>query len=104
MRHYTSWTEKEPLEQARRNAKWLSEWLSNTFGENVSVNPILAIPGWYIAREITDDIFIFNGKNPQNLLLKNDHLSETLIKKISYQLEQKCRNIEPSAYQQDKRK
>ena len=104
MLRFPSWTEKEPLEQARRNAKWLSEWLSNTVGDNVSVNPVLAIPGWYIAREITDDIFIFNGKNPQNLLLKNDHLSETLIKKISYQLEQKCRNIEPSAYQQDKRK
>jgi hypothetical protein len=104
MLKFPSWTEKEPLEQARRNAKWLSEWLSNTVGENISVNPVLAIPGWYIEREITDDIFIFNGKNPQNLLLKNDSLPETLIKKISYQLEQKCRDVGPTAYQQNKRK
>jgi len=104
MLRFSGWTEKEPLEQARRNAKWLSEWLSNTVGENVSVNPVLAIPGWYIEREATDDIFIFNGKNPQNLLLKNDHLSEILMKKISYQLEQQCRDVEPTAYQQDKKK
>lgn len=100
---FPGWTEKEPIEQARRNAKWLSEWLSNAVGEDVHVNRVLAIPGWYIERKITDDIFIFNGKNPQNLLLKNDHLSEALIKKISNQLEQKCRDIEPAAYQQDKR-
>lgn len=97
------WTVKEPLEQARRQAKWLSEWLSKTMGENIPVNPVLAIPGWYIEREVTDDMFIFNGKNPQNLLKKTGSLSETLIERISYQIEQKCRDVEPTAYKQDKK-
>lgn len=101
---FPGWSEKKPLEQARRNAKWLSEWLSEVVHENVPVSPVLAIPGWYVEREITDDIFIFNGKKPQNLLKRTSSLSETLIERISYQLEQKCRDVEPTAYRQDKKK
>lgn len=101
---FPGWTESEPLEQARRNAKWLSKWLSSAVSEKIQVNSVLAIPGWYIKREITDDMFIFNGKNPQNLLKRNDYLSPELMKSISYQLEQKCRDVEPTAYRQDKKK
>lgn len=101
---FPGWTESEPLEQARRNAKWLSNWISTVVGEEVWVSSVLAIPGWYIKREITDDMFVFNGKNPQNLLKRNDYLSPELMKSISHQLEQKCRDVEPTAYRQDKKK
>lgn len=99
---FPGWTEDKPLEQARRNAKWLSNWISTVVGEEVWVSSVLAIPGWYIEREITDDMFVFNGKNPQNLLKRNGYLSPELMKRISYQLEQKCRNVEPTAYKQGK--
>ena len=101
---FPGWAESEPLEQARRNAKWLSRWLSSAVGEKIQVNAVLAIPGWYIELEVTDDIFIFNGKNPQNLLKRNDYLSPELMKSISHQLEQKCRDVEPIAYNQSKKK
>lgn len=101
---FPGWTESEPLEQARRNAKWLSKWLSSAVDAKIQVNSVIAIPGWYIKREITDDMFVFNGKNPENLLKRNDYLSPELMKSISHQLEQKCRDVEPTAYNQGRKK
>lgn len=98
--NFPGWSEKEPLEQAKRQASWLSHWLSSAVGESVSVKPVLALPGWFINRKKPSDLLIFNGKNPE-LLLKwssNADLSETLVKRISHQLEQRCRDIEPVAY------
>ena len=99
---FPSWIEKDPIEQARRNADWLSKWLGKAVGEAVQVYPVLALPGWWIEREVTDDMFVFNGKNPQNLLKRNGFLSPELMKHISHQLEQKCRDVEPTAYRQAK--
>ena len=31
---FPGWRERKPLEQARRNAKWLGDWLSSAIGEN----------------------------------------------------------------------
>jgi hypothetical protein len=97
---FPGWSEKEPLDQAKRQATWLSQWLSSAVGEPVSVKPVLALPGWFIERKKPADLLIFNGKNPE-LLLKwsgNAGLSETLVKRIVHQLEQRCRDVAPVAY------
>lgn len=102
---FPNWAEKKPLDQAKRQAVWLNRWLSSAIGEPVSVYPVLALPGWFIERKKPADIFIFNGKIPQNLLKwKNDNaLSETLIKRIVHQLEQSCRNVEPIGFKKKKK-
>jgi hypothetical protein len=86
---------------------WLSKWLNSAVGEQVSVQAVLVFPGWFIDRKKpTSDILLFNGSNP-NFLLKwvtNTPLSETLMKRICHQLEQRCRDVEPTAYSQDKKK
>ncbi len=96
---FPNWSECEPLEQAKNQAAWLSKWLNTAVGEPVTVQPVLALPGWYVVREKPADLFIFNGKNP-DLMVKysNTSLSETLIKRIVHQLEQRCRDIGPGAY------
>ncbi len=96
---FPNWSESEPLEQAISQASWLSKWLNNAVGEPVAVQPVLALPGWYVVREKPADLFIFNGKNPDFMLkCSNTSLSETLINRIIYQVEQRCRDIEPVAY------
>jgi len=102
--NFPGWSEKEPLDQAKRQARWLSQWLSSAVGETVSVKPVLALPGWYIDRKKPSDLLIFNGKNPEFLLkwTSNSGLSESLVKRISHQLEQRCRDIEPTAYSKKK--
>lgn len=96
---FPNWSESKSIEQAKRQAAWLSKWLNSAVGESIAVQPALVLPGWFVVREKPADLLIFNGKNPEYLLkYSNISLSETLIKRIVHQLEQKCRDIEPIAY------
>ncbi len=97
---FPRWFEKEPIDQARRQASWLKNWLSSAIGEPVSVKPVLVLPGWFVELKKPADVFIFNGKNPQSLIKgqSDNMLSDTMIKRIAHQLEQRCRDIEPVGY------
>jgi hypothetical protein len=102
---FPNWTEREFLPQARRQAEWLAKWLSRAVGERVQVRPVLALPGWYIERLKPSDVFLFNGKNPLAWAgIKSElPLSDSLIQRITHQIEQKCRDIEPTAYKKKKK-
>lgn len=96
---FPSWVETEPIEQAKRSSAQLSKWLLSAVGEHVDVQPVLALPGWFIKNVTTSDVITFSGISP-GYILKDSKitLSETLIKRIVHQLEQRCRDIEPAAY------
>ena len=98
---FPGWNEKEPLDQSKRQAVWLSTWLCSAVGEQITVKPVLALPGWFIDRKKpSSDVILFNGKNP-DLLLKwgnSTPLSEALMQRVVHQLDQRCRDVEPSAY------
>jgi hypothetical protein len=100
---FPTWSEKEPIEQAKRQATWLSKWLTKAVGQKVSVTPALALPGWYVDRKVRD-FMIFSGKNPQFLSkIKTEMvLSPEMIQRIAHQVEQQCRNVEPTAYRKAK--
>lgn len=103
---FPGWVETKPIEQARRQAQWLSKWLTSSVGEPVAVKPVLALPGWYVERTKKDDIFVINGKNPVYLAQPQDlnaALPVSAIIKISFQIEQRCRDIEPTAYRKQKK-
>lgn len=91
-------TETEPVEQAVRQAQWLSRWLSSAVGWHVEVTPALAIPGWFIEHRAFEPVRVFNGKNP-NFLIKprrGQALDASQIQAIAHQVEQRCRNVEPN--------
>lgn len=96
--------EKEPFDQAKRQAVWLAKWLTSAVGTQVSVRPVLVFPGWYIERK-KPGMLIYNGKNPLSVYkIKGDSiLSDEMIQRISHQIEQKCRDVEPSAYKKEKK-
>jgi hypothetical protein len=85
--------ESAPIEQTKRQAKWLSQWISSAVGENISVTPLLVIPGWWVdIKAKLIEINITNGIN-LNFITKansNSLLSDKQIKQITHQLEQKC--------------
>ena len=99
---FPTWREQEPLEQTKRQASWLSQWLSSAVGDQVAVRPVLALPGWFVDRKKPYPI-IYNGKYPQFLtkIRTEALLPQEMIQRISHQLEQKCRNIAPQAYKKD---
>lgn len=103
---FPGWTESEPLNQAKRQAGWLSKWLTSAVGESVSVQPILALPGWFVDLRARADFLIFNGKNPQLILRRQqgEPLEESQIQRIVHQVEQRCRNVAPAAYSKKKKR
>jgi len=96
---FPGWIETEPIDQARRQAEWLSKWLTSAVGEDISVQPVLSFPGWFVEREIKDDLIFLYGK-PTFLAqpFNNKALPGPLIQRIAHQLEQRCRDVEPVAY------
>jgi hypothetical protein len=99
---FPAWREKEPLEQARRQAVWLSGWLTKAVGEQVPVKPVLALPGWFVDRK-AKDFLIYNGRNPQYLLKITTEIPLTpeMIQRVAHQIEQRCRDVAPQAYKKD---
>lgn len=96
--HFPSHSETKPVEQAVRQAQWLSRWLSSSVGWTVEVTPALAIPGWFIEHKAYEPVRVFNGKNP-NFLLKprrGQALSASQIQAIAHQVDQRCRNVTPN--------
>lgn len=97
---FPGWREDKPLKQAALQAEWLKEWLTKAVGEPISVKPILAIPGWFINRK-KNGIPLINGKNCAAFFLssKASLMDETLVKRIAFSIEQRCRDVKPLAYQ-----
>jgi len=90
-------TDVESLEQAKRQAEWLSKWLRSAVGDAVKVRPVVALPGWFVERVASGGIRVINPKNFRSIARPKDgnFLSEQMISRIVHQLEQKCRDVEP---------
>lgn len=93
---FPSWVTSKPLDQAKAQAAWLSKWLGGAVGEEVKVQPIVTIPGWFINRKSPQGVPVLNPKQIRTYLngKKDPVLSEGLIKRICHQLEQRCRDVD----------
>lgn len=99
--HFPHWKERQPVQQARRQAKWLSGWLTRAVGEQVPVTPVLTLPGWYTEIKQPTDVKIFYGRKPEKLFAiphSKPPLSDVMIKRIVHQIDAKCRDVEPKSY------
>jgi len=92
---FPSGYDAEAPEQARRNAKWLANMLSKSTGERVTVQPIVALPGWWVTLKANSDVKVLSGKQvPGFIAAEPPKLSAKVIQQIAYQLEQRCRDVE----------
>ena len=81
--------------QAQRNAKWLSDMLSKATGERVVARPTVALPGWWVTLKANSDVKVLSGKQVPGFIMKEPPaLSDKAIQQISYQLDQRCRDVE----------
>lgn len=94
---FPGWTETKPLQQAQRNAEWLAEWLSSSTGEKVQVQPVLALPGWFIERRDRCPVLVISPTNCQATFSKwhASSLSTGSILRIAHQLDARCRDVVP---------
>jgi hypothetical protein len=90
--HFPSWKETKPLEQATRQAAWVSQWLTKSTGSPVTSTPILVFPGWFVTNQTKPPFPIISHK----LLVKTipkistQTLSQQQVDAIVYQVAQRC--------------
>jgi hypothetical protein len=87
------------IDQAERQAAWLSNWLGKAIGEPIAARAIVALPGWFVKRSSAEGISVVNPTQFSSLFehIKPRSLSEAMITRINHQLDQKCRIIEPKS-------
>ncbi len=91
-------TTSRPIEQAERQGKWLSDWLTKATGAPVKVLPVVALPGWYVERKGAGMVHVLSGKELRSHLLsirRAQPVGGQHQQQIAHQLEQRCRNIVP---------
>ena len=57
--------ERDPVRQARAQAKWLQETILETSGKRVPVRPVVVFPGWFVvptAEAKSSDVWVLNPK------------------------------------------
>ncbi len=97
--------DKSYLDQARRQAKWLSKWLTNATGEPVNVSPVVSIPGWFIEQTgKPEGVYVVNSRLLKSVIRSrtNPSINPRKIQQITHQLEGKCRDIAIKSKQYDK--
>ena len=82
--------DESALEQAKRNAKALSQFLEKAAAEKVYVKPIVVIPGWMVNSERGDyPIPVLNHKQLPQIVSYDKNLTPDQIQRIAFQLDQK---------------
>ena len=95
---FPGWITPEPLQQAERQAQWLSRWISSAIGEPVVVLPVLALPGWWVERKAVGTVRVYNGKELNGLLQARGARPLTMeqMTRVVHQIDQRCRTVAPS--------
>lgn len=92
---FPNWTETRWVEQARRQAQWLENWLKDSTNERIEVKAVLALPGWFVETAKPSDVFVFNPRNPRHLLRQGKApLSEEQVRLVTLVLQMRCRDVE----------
>ena len=86
------------LAQARRQARWLSSFLSRALAEEVDVKAVLALPGWMVKRIGRGDVTVVNPKEIPGLMREASTLplDPAIIKRmqqIEFILDGRCRDV-----------
>ena len=91
------------IDQAQRQASWLSKWIGNAIGKEIAARAIVAIPGWFVKRTSAEGIAVVNPKQFPSFFkhVKPRPLSDEMITRIVHQLDQKCRDVEPRSTAHD---
>jgi len=104
---FSNFKDTKYIEQAKRQAKWLSDWLNSSIGELVKVFPIISLPGFFVERSIGyDGMYVCNPKQLKSVIKSKTvkNIDDKIIRQIVHQLDQKCRNMEIISKQYDIKK
>jgi hypothetical protein len=86
----------QPIDQASRNAKWLSNYLNKKTGEWVDVTPLVVLPGWFgNSAKGNFRVSVMNANYLAGFLRRqNERIQPSQVRRIMAALEDKCRDVE----------
>jgi hypothetical protein len=87
----------KPIEQAKRNAKWLSNFLTKKTGEPVQVAPLVVLPGWFvkISEKGNFPVWAMNATFlPGHLQRQSEKIEDAQVRRIISAIDDKCRDVE----------
>ena len=101
---FPTWTTKEPLEQAERQAEWLAKWLTSATGSQVYALPVLALLGWFVELSGRSHVNVYSGRQLSQLLKSRGAkpLSDQDIQRVAHQVQQRCRTVAPKYSEKEK--
>jgi hypothetical protein len=89
--------DSKPIEQAKINAKWLSNFLEKKTGEPVRVEPILVLPGWFVrfSEKGNFSVKVMNASYLGKFLRgQKEFLEPAQVRRIVAAVDEKCRDVE----------
>ncbi|GMM71669.1 hypothetical protein MTsDn5_16210 [Alteromonas gracilis] len=86
---FPHYTDSSTVEQAKRQADWLSKQLTQSTGMSVEASPVVVIPGWFIEYKQKPIIPIMNHNSltKHYALSKKTVLDNSSLDRINHQLE-----------------
>jgi hypothetical protein len=89
------------LDQAARNARTVSEWLTAATGETVTCQPVLTFPGWWVERSVKGraSVTVVSSKNLHRYFptYSPRPIAPEQVRRIAFQLRERCKLAEPAA-------
>ena len=94
---FPTWPEVAMVSQAKMQAELLRAELTRACGEAVAVQAVLALPGWFVTSSVPPGpVRVLNPRAIRSIAVdpRAKRLTEVMIKRISHQLNEKCRTVE----------
>lgn len=90
---FPGWRDSQMLDQARCQARWLSKYLYQKTGESITVEPVLALPGWFVnVTNATPDVHVINPKTHDFMANRSGKaISDAQRRRIMTSLEERYR-------------
>lgn len=87
---FPNFTDRSIIEQAKRQAQWLSKELTQSTGMEVVTQPLVVIPGWYIEIKQKPAMPVMNHKSLTKYysISKRPILDNSALDRINHQIEQ----------------
>lgn len=88
--HFPHFTDTGTIEQAKRQAAWLTKELTQSTGMEVNTHPLVVIPGWYIEIKQKPTVAIMNHKSLTKYydISKRPLFDNSALNRINHQIEQ----------------
>lgn len=96
---FPTWASAKPVEQAERQAKWLADWIKKSTGHACPVQPVLALPGWFVKERGVGPVKVLSGRMLSTLVREPDAQVSERMQSVLHQLDQRCRTVTPTMKQ-----